>query len=340
MAVVGPSSTVTSTTVPLTVGVWGPREPNSSAVRWARSMVSSPTSRTVAPRLALSSVGRPLGDDVAVVDDHQIGGQPVGLLEVLGGEEHGGAPADQALDDLPQVVAALGVEPGGWLVQEEHGGPGHQGGGQVEPSSHTTRVRLERAVAGVVQGELPEQFGGPAGHVGGVEVVEPAHHAEVLPAGEVLVHGGVLAGQPDQAADQSGLLPDVVTQHPGRTAVGLQDGGEDPDGGGLAGPVGAEEAEHPSLLDVEGDPVEGADLVFPGEGLLEGVGFDGVRHGREDPDWSAEFGRGGVTPRGGPELSARPRWGGSRRRPGSYGGGGPRPYRPVGRPGTPPDGGR
>jgi len=35
MAEVGPSSTVTSTTVPLIVGVWDPSDPNSSAVRRA-----------------------------------------------------------------------------------------------------------------------------------------------------------------------------------------------------------------------------------------------------------------------------------------------------------------
>ena len=74
--------------------------------------------------------------------------------------------ADQLLDDLPQVVAALGVEAGGGLVEEEHRGPGHQGGGQVEAAAHAARVGLERAVAGVGQVELLEQLGGPGGHDG------------------------------------------------------------------------------------------------------------------------------------------------------------------------------
>ena len=67
-------------------------------------------------------------------------------------------PPTRLLDDLPQVVAALGVESGGGLVEEEHRRPGHEGGGQVEPPAHAARVGLERPVAGVGQIELVEQL--------------------------------------------------------------------------------------------------------------------------------------------------------------------------------------
>ena len=67
------------------------------------------------------------GDDPAVVDHHDVAGQAVGLLEVLGGEQHGGALGHQSLDDPPQVLAALGVEPGGRLVEEEDRRPGRPG---------------------------------------------------------------------------------------------------------------------------------------------------------------------------------------------------------------------
>src|SRR3984957_2940074 len=59
MAASGPWSTVTSTTVPLTAGTWGPNAPMIWAVRSASSSEPRPTSRTGAPRLAFSWVGVP-----------------------------------------------------------------------------------------------------------------------------------------------------------------------------------------------------------------------------------------------------------------------------------------
>ena len=44
------------------------------------------------------------------------------------------------------------------------------------------------------------------------QVGQAPHHVDVLPAREVLVHRGVLAGQPDGAADGIGLLDDVVAE--------------------------------------------------------------------------------------------------------------------------------
>ena len=113
---------------------------------------------------------------------------------------------------------------------------------------------------------------------GPAQVVEVADHLEVLPAGQVLVHGRVLAGQSDQAPDQAGLFGHVVPEHPGATAVGPQDGGQDPHRGGLPRSVGPEQAEHGALGDGEADPVEGAHLELALEGLLELFGFDRVLH--------------------------------------------------------------
>ena len=104
---------------------------------------------------------RPLGDDAPVVDDHDVAGQPVGLLEVLRGEQHRRALAHQLLDGRPQVLAALGVEARGRLVEEEDGRVRHQRGGQVEAAAHAARVGLEHPVAGVGQPELLEQLVGP-----------------------------------------------------------------------------------------------------------------------------------------------------------------------------------
>ena len=79
---------------------------------------------------------------------------------------------------------------------------------------------------------------------------EAGDHADVLAARQVLVHRGVLAGQPDDAPHHLGLLGHVVAQDRGAAFVGLEDGGEDAHGRGLAGAVGAEQAENRARLDL------------------------------------------------------------------------------------------
>jgi hypothetical protein len=66
---------------------------------------------------------------------------------------------------------------------------------------------------------------------------QPAEELQVLPAGEVLVHGGGLARQRDLAAHRGRLLHDVLTEHGGASAVCPQQHGQDAHSRGLAGTV-------------------------------------------------------------------------------------------------------
>jgi hypothetical protein len=75
------------------------------------------------------------------------------------------------------------------------------------------------------------------------QVEQLAGQDQVLPAGQVLVDRGVLAGQPDRRAHLAGLGGDVVPVDPRGARVGLGQRRHDPHGGGLAGAVGAEYAE-------------------------------------------------------------------------------------------------
>ena len=122
-------------------------------------------------------------------------------------------------------------------------GSADQAGAQVEPAPHAAGVGLDRAVGGVGEVEPLEQLlARVAGPRARRQVVEPADQVEVLAAGEVLVDGGVLAGEADHAAQRLGSR---TTSLPATRAgpVGHEQGGEDPHGGGLAGPVGAEQAQ-------------------------------------------------------------------------------------------------
>ena len=67
-------------------------------------------------RLQLGGV--PCGDDPPVVDEGDPLGQAIGLLEVLGGQQHRRALPVELLDDAPQLLAGARVKPGGRLVEQ------------------------------------------------------------------------------------------------------------------------------------------------------------------------------------------------------------------------------
>ncbi len=91
--------------------------------------------------LGLQLPRRALGDDRAAVDDPDAVGEHVGLLEVLRGEEdRDPVLLGQAPDLLPQRGAALRVEAGGRLVEEEQARLVHEREREVEPALHPARV--------------------------------------------------------------------------------------------------------------------------------------------------------------------------------------------------------
>ena len=69
-------------------------------------------------RLELGS-GVSRASDAAVVDDGDPVAELVGLLHVVGGEQDRLAVGVELAEDLPQGDAALRVEPGGRLVEEQ-----------------------------------------------------------------------------------------------------------------------------------------------------------------------------------------------------------------------------
>ena len=80
-------------------------------------------------------------------------------------------------------------------------------------------------------------------------------------AGEVLVDRGVLPGEAHLLADGLRFAHDVVAEHRRRAGGGLEQRGEDADGGGLAGAVRAEQAVDGALADPQVHAVEGAGVA-------------------------------------------------------------------------------
>ena len=104
------------------------------------------TTSAAAPDWSLSWSGVPCGDDAALVDDDDVVGELVGLLEVLRGQQQRRAVADQLAQHLPQLDAAARVEAGGRLVEEQHRRRRDQADREVEPAPHAAGVGLDDPV--------------------------------------------------------------------------------------------------------------------------------------------------------------------------------------------------
>ena len=161
----------------------------------------------VDPAERLELVGRALGDDLAVVDDGDVGGQLVGLVEVLGGEQHVGARRHQVADDVPQLVAAAGVEAGGGLVEQEQLGGADQAGAEVELAAHAAGVGAHQPVGGVGEAQpLEHDLGAGLGLPGSWPNRRPTSSRFSRPVMAALDRGR-LAGQADRPADLGRLAP-------------------------------------------------------------------------------------------------------------------------------------
>ena len=110
-----------------------------------------------APTVGLELLGRALAHDAAVVDDRDAPGQLVGLLEVLGGEEDGGALGVEPAHLLPEGDAADRIEPGGRLVEEQHLRLVHERQREVEAPAHAAGVGADPAVGRAGETDALEQ---------------------------------------------------------------------------------------------------------------------------------------------------------------------------------------
>ena len=71
-----------------------------------------------------------------MVDDDDVVGQLIGLLEVLRREQHVGARGDEGPDGVPELDAAAWVEAGRRFVEQQQPGTADEAGAEVEPPAH------------------------------------------------------------------------------------------------------------------------------------------------------------------------------------------------------------
>jgi hypothetical protein len=184
--------------------------------------------------------------------------------------------AREAGDERPHVRADLGIEPGRGLVEEEHRRAVDQPDGDVESPLHAAGVGARRPIGDGRQAEVAEQLLHTAARLGAPQAVDPGLQAEVLATGRVGVHPRALADHADHPPHALRLSPHVQAGDRRAAVVRPRERAQHLHGGGLAGAVRAEEPEDGSRLDLESEPVEGADPS--GVRLREIPGLDAPVH--------------------------------------------------------------
>ena len=87
--------------------------------------------------VTLELLRSPLGNDDTVVNHGDPVGELVGLLQVLGGQQHCCSLATQFAHDRPELLAATRVESSCWFVEEQHFGAAYKARGQIDTASHS-----------------------------------------------------------------------------------------------------------------------------------------------------------------------------------------------------------
>ena len=184
------------------------------------------------------------GHQHPVVDEDDVVGQLVGLLQVLGGQQQGHSLGHQLPDRRPHHLAAAGVEPGRRLVEHQQLRLGHQAGRQVDPPALAARDRLDQLVPELADVETLDQVVGHRRRLAPPVAAQAGHQHQVLPGREVGLERGELPGQRDGLAHRVGLMDDVVAAHLGGAAGGLRQRGQHSHDGRLAGAVRPQQGHH------------------------------------------------------------------------------------------------
>ena len=193
-----------------------PRRPRRTGGRPRRTSRSCRTSRAcaaaltarhrqadpddVAGDLAFELGRRARGDDLAVVHDGDAVAERVRLVQVVRGDEDGHALGAQPAHLVPHVRAALRVEAGGRLVEEDHLGLVDDAERDVDPAPLAARVGLALAVGVLGELEASSDRAARRSGVGLADAVEPGLQHQLLARGRVVPGAAALGHVPDPAA--------------------------------------------------------------------------------------------------------------------------------------------
>ncbi len=164
----------------------------------------------------------------------------LGLVHVVGGDQHAHALGGELVDLAPELAPRLGVDAGGRLVEQQQLGLGQDAGAERQALLPAARQLAGQLALAALQAQ---PLDGGARLPGGVgEAVDAGDELQVLQDRQVLVEREALRHVADVVLDLLALGADVVAERRAAAAVGRQQPAQHAQGGGLAGAVGAEEA--------------------------------------------------------------------------------------------------
>ena len=155
------------------------------------------------------------------------------------------------MQEPPEPGDAGWVEPVGGLVQHEQLGVAEQGGGEPEPLAHPKRIGAHRPVGGSLELDQLQQFLDAVKSDAGRERERPQVVAARAPRIEV--------ARFEQCPDPAGRLVELavaLAEHQRLAGGRLRQPEQQPQGGRLAGAVGAKEASDRAALEREREPID------------------------------------------------------------------------------------
>ena len=203
--------------------------------------------------------GRPGGDRAAVRHDHHGVGEALGLLDVVRRHQDRRAVRPQRVDQRPELLAHLRIEPDRRLVEQHEARPVDERPRDQQPPPHPARELVGPRVAAIDEvGEL-ERMLDRVPPLRPRNAVEMREDEQVLLDGERHIEVVELRHDPALRPGRLRLAGQRESEHLELALVGDRLGGEQTHRRRLAGAVRPEQADARAYGHVEIETVDGGD---------------------------------------------------------------------------------
>ena len=180
----------------------------------------------------------------------------LGLVHVVGRDEHRHAGGRELVDLAPEFAPRLRVDTGRRLVEKQEIGLGKNAGAEREALLPAAGQRAGELELAALEPQPLDRLLRSADGI--VETIDPRHEFQVLLDREILVQAEPLRHVADAALDLVPLREDVVAEARSPSAVRREQSADHAQRGGLAGAVGTEEA-----VDLPAPDLEARDCARP-----------------------------------------------------------------------------
>ncbi len=218
-----------------------------------------------------------VGEDLSFGDDDDAIADQLDDFEDVRDVEDCLALRGELLQQIFEETGGDDVEAGERLVEDEQLGIVQQGGGDEDALLHALGVERDGRVAPGFEAEQGEEPVGLEVDEGLGQVAQAADELEVLEAGEVGVDVGLLGDVAEGGAVGLEIVADALAFEEHLAVGGLEEAGDDLDGGGFAGAVGTDVADDLAGTEAKADVVDGGKAT-----IAFGESFD-LEHGNLHP---------------------------------------------------------